>query len=405
MRAALALASVVALGLSTAACAGDSSPATTPPPLNPSGSASAPPSASSSAPPAVLPASDRVPELDVEVAGEGLDHPWDVADLGEDRFLVTERDRAVLSLIEDGERREIPLEDNDIWVSGETGLMGLEVDPGFAENRRIYTCQGWNGGEDVRVISWTLDAGLTRATQERTLIDGFPTSSGRHGGCRLLISADGALWVGTGDAANEENPRNLDSLGGKTLRLDPENGEPWPGNPWGGDEGPRRFITSFGHRNVQGLAQRADGTVWSVEHGPDRDDEVNEITLGGDYGWNPGSGYDESVPMTDQDLPGKQIEAAWSSGNPTVATGGGTFIPVQERWGAFGGALAVAVLKDQELRIISFDESGKLTDDRSPEVMHDHGRLRTVSLAADGDLLVTTDNGGGEDVLLRVTPR
>lgn len=403
MRAAAAL--VLALGLgSTAACAGDPTPAATPPPLNPSGSPSASASSSSSAPQAVLPTSDRVPELDVEVVNDELDHPWDVADIGEDRFLVTERDRAVLSLIEGGERREISLEDNDIWVSGETGLMGLEIDPGFAENRRIYTCQGWNGGEDVRVISWTLDAGLTRATQERTLIDGFPTSSGRHGGCRLLISADGALWVGTGDAANEENPRSLDSLGGKTLRLDPETGKPWPGNPWAGDQGPRRYITSFGHRNVQGLAERADGTIWSMEHGPDRDDEVNEITLGGDYGWNPGAGYDESVPMTDQDLPGKQIEAAWNSGNPTIATGGGTFIPVQERWGAYGGALAVAVLKDQELRIISFDESGKLTDDRSPEVMHDHGRLRTVSLAADGDLLITTDNGG-EDVLLRVTPR
>ncbi|MFD7077650.1 PQQ-dependent sugar dehydrogenase [Nocardioides sp. NPDC059952] len=404
MRAAIALASVIALGLSTAACSGDSSPASTPPPLNPSGSPSASASASSSAPPAVLPTSDRVPELDVEVVNDGLDHPWDVADIGEDRFLLTERDRAVLSLVEGGERHEIPLEDNDIWVSGETGLMGLEIDPDFAENRRIYTCQGWNDGQDVRVISWTLDAGLTRATQERTLIDGFPTSSGRHGGCRLLITADGALWVGTGDAANEENPRSLDSLGGKTLRLDPETSKPWPGNPWAGDEGPRRFITSFGHRNVQGLAQRSDGTVWSIEHGSDRDDEVNEITLGGDYGWNPGPGYDESVPMTDQDLPGQQIEAAWDSGNPTVATGGGTFIPVQDRWGAYGGALAVAVLKDQELRILSFDESGKLTDDSSPEVMHDYGRLRTVSLTADGDLLVTTDNGD-EDVLLRVTPR
>ncbi|MFE3999654.1 PQQ-dependent sugar dehydrogenase [Nocardioides sp. YIM B13467] len=401
---AIALASVIALGLSTAACAGDSNPASTPPPLNPSGSPSASASASSSAPAAVLPTSDRVPELDVEVVNDELDHPWDVADIGEDRFLVTERDRAVLSLIEGGNRREIPLEDNDIWVSGETGLMGLEIDPGFAENRRIYTCQGWNDGEDVRVISWTLDAGLTRATQERTLIDGFPTSSGRHGGCRLLISADGALWVGTGDAANEENPRSLDSLGGKTLRLDPQTGKPWPGNPWAGDQGPRRYITSFGHRNVQGLAERADGTIWSMEHGPDRDDEVNEITLGSDYGWNPGAGYDESVPMTDQDLPGEQVEAAWESGNPTVATGGGTFIPVQDRWGAYGGALAVAVLKDQELRILSFDESGKLTDDSSPEVMRDYGRLRTVSLAADGDLLVTTDNGGG-DQLLRVTPR
>ncbi|OIJ26055.1 PQQ-dependent sugar dehydrogenase [Nocardioides luteus] len=403
MRAVAALVLTLGLG-STSACAGDSSPASTPPPLNPSGSASAPPS-SSSTPPAVLPTSDRVPDLDVEVVNDELDHPWDVADIGEDRFLVTERERAVVSLIDGGERREIPLVDNDIWVSGETGLMGLEIDPDFADNRRIYTCQGWNGGEDVRVISWTLDAGLTRATRERTLIDGFPTTSGRHGGCRLLITSDGALWVGTGDAANEENPRNLDSLGGKTLRLDPETGEPWPGNPWAGDEGPRRFITSFGHRNVQGLAQRADGTIWSVEHGPDRDDEVNEITLGGDYGWNPGPGYDESVPMTDQDLPGEQIEAAWSSGNPTVATGGGTFIPVQDRWGAFGGALAVAVLKDQELLILSFDESGKLTEERAPEAMKDYGRLRTVSLAADGDLLLTTDNGDGEDVLLRVTPR
>jgi glucose/arabinose dehydrogenase len=62
------------------------------------------------------------------------------------------------------------------------------------------------------------------------------------------------------------------------------------------------------------------------------------------------------------------------------------------------------VLKDQELRILSFDESGKLTDDNSPEVMREYGRLRTVSLTADGDLLITTDNGG-EDVLLRVTPR
>lgn len=377
--------------------------------MNPSGSASSSPSAGTSTPPALLPTSDRVPELDVEVVNDELDHPWDVAAIGEDRFLVTERERAVLSLVENGERREIPLEGSDIWVSGETGLMGLEIDPAFEETRRVYTCQGWKGRSsstaDVRVISWTLDAGLTKATQERTLIDGFPTTSGRHGGCRLLISTDGALWVGTGDAANEENPRSLDSLGGKTLRLDPATGKPWPGNPWAGDDGPRRYVTSFGHRNVQGLSQRADGSIWTMEHGPDRDDEVNEIALGGDYGWNPGSGYDESVPMTDQDLPGEQVEAAWSSGNPTVATGGGAFIPVQDRWGAFGGALAVAVLKDQELRILAFDESGKLTGDRSPEVMQDHGRLRTVSLAADGDLLVTTDNGGGEDVLLRVTPR
>ena len=73
---------------------------------------------------------------------------------------------------------------------------------------------------------------------------------------------------------------------------------------------------------MQGLAQRADGTLWSVEHGPDRDDEVNLLRNGGDYGWNPVPGYNESVPMTDQGLPGKQVEAQWSSGFPTLATSG-----------------------------------------------------------------------------------
>ena len=203
-----------------------------------------------------------------EPVASGLDHPWAVAFIDGGRFLVTERERAVLALIEDGERREIPLQDNDIWVSGETGLMGLEVEPDFADNRRVYTCQGWGGGEDVRVISWTLDAGLTRATPERTLIDGFPTTSGRHGGCRLLITSDGALWVGTGDAADERNPRNLDSLGGKTLRLDRRTGAPWPTNPFiHAARRATRYITSYGHRNVQGLAQRTDGTLWSIEQG------------------------------------------------------------------------------------------------------------------------------------------
>ena len=84
---------------------------------------------------------------------------------------------------------------------------------------------------------------------------------------------------------------------------------------------------------MQGLAERADGTLWSVEHGPDRDDEVNLLVSGGDYGWNPVPGYNESVPMTDQVLPGDQRGARWRSGSPTLATSGATFVHGQ-RWGA-----------------------------------------------------------------------
>ena len=82
--------------------------------------------------------------------------------------------------------------------------------------------------------------------------------------------------VGTGDAAHGRNPRNLKSLGGKTLRLDRFTGRPFAGNPWANSPNRRkRYVFTYGHRNVQGLAQREDGSLWSVEHGSYRDDEVN----------------------------------------------------------------------------------------------------------------------------------
>ena len=94
------------------------------------------------------------------------------------------------------------------------------------------------------------------------------------------------------------------------LRLNRLTGKPWPSNPFiGAANGKKRYVYTYGHRNVQGLAQRRDGTLWSAEHGPDRDDEVNRLVAGGDYGWNPVPGYNESVPMTDQSLPGDQIDA------------------------------------------------------------------------------------------------
>lgn len=352
-----------------------------------------------------------LPDLDITVLADDLDHPWDVRPIGDGRLLVTQRERATLSLVDGSGAQDVAFPSDEVWVSGETGLLGLEVDPDFATNQRIYTCQGATvpGGHDVRVIAWSLDLDALAVTQEQVLVSGFPTSSGRHGGCRLLIAADGSLYVGTGDAAQGSNPQDLTSLGGKVLRLDRTTGAPWPDNPFVDalDED-QRYVESFGHRNVQGLAQRADGTVWSVEHGPDRDDEVNLLASGADYGWNPVPGYDESVPMTDQDLPGDQVEAAWSSGDPTIAPGGATFVQGSQ-WGDVEGALAMAVLKDREVLFLFFDADGTFDRARRPAGLDELGRIRTVvsdtSPGHEGDLLVTTDNGGGDDALYRVTPR
>lgn len=347
------------------------------------------------------------PRLVVTKRVTGLSKPWDVQPIGKGRLLITERDSARLILVGPGGKRRVKFPSGSVWVSGETGLMSLEVDPAFGRNRRIYTCSGGftsGGGHDVRVNAWRLDKSFTRATLVKKLVGGFPTTSGRHGGCRLLITSNGSLLVGTGDAAVGSNPRNLNSLGGKTLRLDRLTGAPWPGNPFiDSSNKRRRYVHTFGHRNIQGLAQRSNGTLWSVEHGSFRDDEVNLLVKGGDYGWHPVPGYNESVPMTDFGLPGKQYGARWRSGDPTLATSGASFV-YGKKWGSLNGTLAVAALKATRILFLRFDDRGKLVRTTVPPILQRYGRLRSVTVAPNGDLLVTTDTDSGGGSVLRVRP-
>ena len=107
----------------------------------------------------------------------GLDNPWDVKRIPGGQLLVTERDRARLSVRIGGERRTVRFPSRRIWVSGETGLMSLAVDPSFRKNRRFYTCSGWNkrgGGHDVRVVAWRLNDRSTRARKVKALVAGVP---------------------------------------------------------------------------------------------------------------------------------------------------------------------------------------------------------------------------------------
>ncbi len=143
--------------------------------------------------------------------------------------------------------------------------------------------------------------------------------------------------------------------------------------------------------------------MWIVEHGPDFDDEINLLTAGGNYGWDPVPGYDESVPMTDLTKFPTAIEARWSSGVSTLAASGGIFLSGVD-WGKWNGWLAVASLKDQTLRFFHFASDGTFIEQVNvPEMNGIYGRLRTPMLGPDGSLYVTTSNGGN-DKILKITP-
>lgn len=340
------------------------------------------------------------PQLTTDVVLDGRQNIWDIAFLPSGEMLFTER-AGLLSAYINNEVRQIA-EIEDVYARGEGGLLGLVVDPDFADNRYVYTCfNSDQGGPDVRVVRWKLNDELTSLDDRNNIITGMPSNtSGRHSGCRIAFGADGYLWIGTGDAAQGTNPQDPTSLGGKILRVDRDGNPPASGN-LGGDFDPR--IYSYGHRNVQGLAMLAsprNGIYGlSIEHGTGQDDEINLLQTG-NFGWDPIPGYNESLPMTDTDKFPDAIPAIWSSGDPTVAPSGATFI-YGEQWRDWNGALVMAILKDQRLKIFQLDDDLQVESERDLFV-EQFGRLRTAVYGPDGNLYIATSNNQ-DDKIIRIT--
>jgi aldose sugar dehydrogenase len=334
------------------------------------------------------------PELTATVVAEGLEHPWDVDFLPDETVIFTERSGAI-STVENGQKRLLG-SIADVRATGEGGLLGIAVDPMYETTNFIFACLNSTEG-DIRVVRWKLQNNELQARED--IITDIPSAqTGRHSGCQLAFGPDNSLWVGAGDAADETQPQNQSSLGGKILRVD-RDGKAAADNP----PGPDRRVFSYGHRNIQAIAfyPSLQDTSYgvSVEHGPDRDDEVNELKPG-NFGWSPLGGYDENVPMTDVGKFPDAIGSTWSSGDSTIAPSGAAFLRSKE-WGRFEGWLAVSVLKDKQLLLLNA-ENGSVSGERS-YFENEFGRLRAATLGPDGGLYVSTDNGTN-DKILRISP-
>lgn len=349
--------------------------------------------------------------FEVTTALEGLDHPWDLAFTPDGSMLITQRTGSI-GVLANGEFREL-IKPNDVHVLTESGMLGLAVDPEFETNRFFYTCMTSRSSPEVkpdeRVVRWAVDEGYTQVTDRRDILSGIMVNTtngaGHHSGCRLAFGPDGYLWITTGDAATGTNPQDPTMLNGKVLRID-RDGNPAPDNPGGAL---RPEIYTYGHRNVQGISFRpSDGTPFIIEHGFDCDDEVNVLEVGRNYGWNPVNPADpsviyyEEVPQTDLEEFPDAVPGVWTSGCPTVAPSGGTFVSGEE-WGKWDGALAVATLRGTRMLLLRFDpETNALLGQDA--TLSDRGRLRTVVQGPDGALFVAVDEGEGFGKILEVRP-
>ena len=311
------------------------------------------------------PAADR--GMRVNVVAEDLEVPWEIVWLPDGRALVTERPGRIRTL--DGEL----IAEVEVSALGEGGLMGLALDPDFEQRPFAYLY--FTTAEGLQLERWRFEG--DQMIREESLIDGVIRAGAIHDSGRIAFGPDGALYVATGDAGQEEIAQDPESLNGKYLRLTEYRGGPVEPE-----------IVSLGHRNPQGFDWQPDsGRLFSTEHGPVGFDEINEIREGRNYGWPVVTGSDHG----DFTAPLKVYE-------DSIAPSGAVF---------WRGALWFATLRGESLRRLE-------VGDGSEQVFLDgeYGRLRTVRVGPDGALYVLTSNRdgrgspeAGDDRVLRVTAR
>ena len=336
-------------------------------------------------------------DLRVDTVASGFTIVWDMRFLPDGDLLVTERPGRIKK-VDLGTGQVQILGQLPVVQSGESGLLGLALDPAFPSQPYLYVAYSYLSGAAIRNRVSRLTYQGSSVGAELILLNDLPGGQ-IHDGARLGFGPDGNLWVTTGDAGNSSLAQDLSSPAGKVLRIT-RNGDPAPGNPFGGPA-PRSLVYSYGHRNPQGLAWRAgDAHPFITEHGPSANDEVNHIQAAGNFGW-PLFGGIANQPGFVNAL------RAWT---PTIAPAGAVFYERDEIPGWKGSFLFVT-LKEADLRRLT-PANASFTAVAREDILFDgrYGRLRAVRVGPDGAVYIGTSNrdtrGGsvpGDDRILRVS--
>jgi glucose/arabinose dehydrogenase len=326
-------------------------------------------------------------EVETTVVAAGLEAPWDLVFTPDGEALVSERDSSrLLSIDSSGNVEELQrLPENG---TGEGGLLGIALSPNYESDGYIYAY--YTTDTDNRVTRFRL------GEDPEPILTGIPVLTYHNGG-RIAFGPDGNLYVGTGDAGETSNSQDLNSLGGKILRVTPDGDVP-ADNPFSNSP-----IYSYGHRNVQGLAWDEGGQLYATEFGQNRYDEVNRIQPGGNYGWPAVEGEGGFFAS------GEYIDpiATWAT---SEASPSGAAILKNGAIPQWEGSFFMAALRGQRLYRLALDPSGTVTE-QEELLSGQAGRLRHVVQAPDGSLWVLTSNRDGrgtpiatDDRILRLAP-
>lgn len=293
---------------------------------------------------------------------DDTDVPWGLEFLRDGTAFYAQRDTGdIIRIAPNGEKTVAGRVPNVVSTDGEGGLLGVEHKDGW-----LYAYH--TSPTDNRLVRLKLVDG--KLGEHQVLLTGAPRNKFHNGG-RLRFGPDGKLYIATGDGQVASTAQDLNSLGGKVLRVNPDGSVPRD-NPF-----PGKYVYSYGHRNVQGLAFDSRGRLWEAEFGNSVMDEVNLIKPGGNYGWpacegTSGECGEPSFMKPEHTWP---VSQASPSGLAIV-----------------DDVLYLAALRGQRLYRIPIGGE--------PQIFFEgaYGRLRTVEKTPEGDLWLTTSNGDKDSI-------
>ncbi|WP_050180357.1 PQQ-dependent sugar dehydrogenase [Domibacillus robiginosus] len=311
----------------------------------------------------------RQPESrELAAEAENLDTPWSI-EQSEGIFYISERS-GTIARVENGQVEHQPVElTSPLSDASEAGLLGFVLAPDFTESKEAYAYYTYDkeGKPYNRIVR--LKQEESDWHEVKTILDEIPSGSFHHGG-RLERGPDGALYATIGDASNPETAQDPESWNGKIVRI---------------NESDKAEIYSMGHRNPQGIAWAADGTMYASEHGQSANDEINRVERGKNYGWPDIEGTEKA----------EGLEAPLAASGPD-----NTWAPSGMTW--HKGALYTASLRGEAVLEID-PQTGEVS-----QKVDGYGRIRDVF--SDGEQLyfVTNNTDGrgnpaaGDDKLYRI---
>ncbi|MCD8797282.1 PQQ-dependent sugar dehydrogenase [Mammaliicoccus sciuri] len=298
----------------------------------------------------------------IETVAQGLDTPWSIA-RSNDVFYLSERPGKIIKI--DGNKKteqQVDL-DKEVSTAAEAGLLGFVLAPDFKDSQEAYAYYTYeDNGQFNRIVKLKLENDTWK--EEEVLIDKIPSGQYHHGG-RLKIGPDDKLYATTGDASDEQNAQDKDTLGGKILRINLDGSKP-KDNPMSNS-----YVYSYGHRNPQGIVWTPDGQMYASEHGNQANDEINEIKEGHNYGWPVIEGNEENNNME----------------TPIFTSGS------DDTWAPSGIAFKDGIIYSAALRgegIMKFD----VEKDEMKKVTTKYGRIRDIYIV-NNDLYFVSNNTDG----------